>query len=345
MAIYLFATVASFIFNALLIVPFIDLLYRLKFQRAKQKTRDAFNRRTPIFDKFNAHKAGTPVGGGILLVATTFILFIFFTLLFIFFKIPITSNYQSVASEIKILLFTFVFFSFLGLYDDLAKIFLWRKTAFFGLRLRHKLIIEIILASIIAYWLFAELKVSFIHIPFLGVFELSYFYIIFAIFVIISFANAVNITDGLDGLSSGVMVICLAAFWAISGSILDTPLLVFIATWLGGLIAFLYFNIFPARLFLGDSGALSFGATLAVIGLISGKSFALLIIGGIFVLEITSSFIQLVGKKFLKRRILSVAPLHLLLRLRGWEEPKIVMRAWIISVMFALFGLMVALMK
>ncbi len=345
MAIYLFALFTSFVFNFTLIIPFINLLYQLKFQRASQITRDAFDKRTLIFDRFHKKKVGIPVGGGILLILTTLFMFVFFLFLFVVLGKEITSNYQSIISEVKILLFTFVSFAFLGLYDDLSKIFLWKDDSFFGLRLRHKLIIESLLALIISFWIYRELKVDIINIPFFGVYKISFFYILFSTFIIIAFANAVNITDGLDGLATGVLMIALLSFWVISRAILDTPLLVFIAVWLGGLIAFLYFNIYPARLFLGDTGALSFGATLAVIGLLLGKNFSLPIIGGIFVIEIFTSLIQLLSKKFLKKKAFAVAPFHLWLQLRGWEEPKIVMRAWLISVMLAVFGLMVAFMK
>jgi phospho-N-acetylmuramoyl-pentapeptide-transferase len=176
------------------------------------------------------------------------------------------------------------------------------------------------------------------------VIHLSWLYIPFATLIITAFANAFNITDGLDGLATGVLMISLAAFWIISASILDTPLSVFIALWIGGLLAFLYFNIYPARIFMGDVGALSFGATLAVVGLMLGKAPALVVIGGVFVIEVASSLIQLLGKKFLGRKILPVAPIHLWLQHRGWQEPKIVMRFWIISIIFAIFGLWIALL-
>lgn len=345
MSIYFFATFIAFIFNFALIVPFINFLYKRKMQRAKQRTRDVFNKPTPIFDKFNKHKAGTPTGGGILITLSTVFLFAFFMLLFVLFDQKIQSNYSSIISEIKIIIFTFVSFAFLGVYDDLNKIFFWHKQKFFGLRFRHKLIFEIILALIVSYWLFSELNISFINIPFFGVFDISYFYIIFAAFVIISFANAVNITDGLDGLASGILMIALASFWIIARTILDVPTSFFIGIWLGGLMAFLYFNIYPARLFLGDTGSLAFGATFAVIGLLLGKTFSLPIIGGIFVIEIASSLIQLLSKKFLRKKIFTVAPLHLWLQNKGWEEPKIVMRAWLISVMFAVLGLMIAFLR
>ncbi|MBI4226488.1 phospho-N-acetylmuramoyl-pentapeptide-transferase [Candidatus Roizmanbacteria bacterium] len=345
MSVYLFIVFISFILNFILIIPFINFLYKKKFQRVEQQTKDAFNKPTPIFDKFHQHKKGTPVGGGILLLTTT--VFIFFTFLFLFFLFSkkIIANYPSAIAEIKILLFTFLSFGFLGIYDDLNKIFLWQKDQFFGLRLRHKLIIEVFLALIISYWLLIDLKIDIIHIPFLGVFEISWSYVLFSTFVIVAFANAVNITDGLDGLASGILLFALSSFWVVSRSILDVPTSLFIAAWLGGLIAFLYFNIYPARIFLGDAGALSFGATFAVIGLILGKAFALPIIGGVFVIEIVSSLIQLLGKKFLGRKVFPVAPIHLWLQLKGWEEPKIVMRLWIIAILFSIFGLMVAFGK
>lgn len=345
MARYLFIFFISFLVNAITIVPFINLLYSLKFQRAKQTTRDVFNKLTPIFDKFHKDKAGTPVGGGLLIIINTVLLFFLTIFLMITTGFEIVSNYADILSEVKILLFTFIAFSFLGLYDDLKKIFFWRHEAFFGLRVRHKLIFEVILASIIAYFIFHDLQVSIINIPFFGVYDLSWLYIPFAAFVIVAFANAVNITDGLDGLASGVLTIALMAFWAVSVSILDTPLLVFIAIWLGGLVSFLYFNIHPARLFLGDTGALSFGATFAVIGLLLGKTFALPIIGGVFVVEVASTGLQLLSKKFLHRKLFPASPLHLWLQMRGWEEPKIVMRAWIATILLVMFGLMIAFLK
>jgi len=344
-SIYLFALIASFFINFTLIIPFIDFLYKMKFQRAGQKTKDIFDKPTPIFDKFNEHKKGTPVGGGILILAVTTFVFFLFIFLYWLFRQKILTNYPSIASEIKIVLFTFLSFGFLGLFDDLNKIFLWTKTQFFGLRVRHKFIIELILSLIISYWLFSDLKIEIMHVPFFGVFDLGYFYIIFSTFIILAFTNAVNITDGLDGLASGILTFSLIGFWIVSRTILDVPISLFIAAWLGGLLAFLYFNIWPARVMMGDTGALSFGATFAVIGLILGKSFALPIMGGVFVIEISSSLIQLLGKKFLKKKIFPVAPFHLYLQLKGWEEPKIVMRLWLISIIFVIFGLMIAFMK
>jgi phospho-N-acetylmuramoyl-pentapeptide-transferase len=338
------ALLFSWFISSIFYIPFIRLLYKWRFQRMKQKTLDAFDKRTPIFDKFHEKKAGTPVGGGLLIILVTTILFPTMLLLLRYFWTPITSVYPF-ASEIKIILFTFISFGLLGLLDDAKKTFMITGSNFFGLRLRHKLILEILLATIIAWWLFTELKISIFYIPFVGVLSLGWLFIPLVVFIIISFANAFNITDGLDGLASGLLMIALSAFWILSASILDTPLSVFIALWLGSILAFHYFNVHPARIFLGDVGSLSFGATLAVVALLLGKAPVLLVIGGIFVLEVTSSLLQLLAKKYLHRKIFAAAPFHLWLQYYGWPETKIVMRAWTVGIILAILGLWIALLR
>lgn len=345
MVFYLVTTLVSFLVHFILIVPFINLLYKIKFQRANQVTKDAFNKPTPIFDRFHKHKSGTPVGGGILIVILTSILFALSFWLFTTMKFELVSNYQNLVSEIKILLFTFISFALLGFYDDIFKILFLNKTKFFGIRLRHKLIIEVLLGILISYWLYTELKIDIINVPFFGVVELGAWYILFASFVIVAFANAVNITDGLDGLAGGTLMITLTGFWVVSSAIIDVPTSLFIAILLGGLLAFTYFNVNPARIIMGDTGALAFGAIFAVIGLILGKAFVLPIVGGIFVIEIVTSLLQLLSKKYFKRKLFPVAPLHLWLQLRGWEEPKIVMRFWIFAILCSLLGLMLAFIR
>jgi phospho-N-acetylmuramoyl-pentapeptide-transferase len=342
MGYFLGALVLSFVINSLVLIPFINMLYKFKLQRQKQYTKDAFNNPTPIFDKLNKNKKGIPIGGGLLIITTTTIIFILSLLIMYYFWIPITSNYNNTNSEVKILLFTFISYGVIGLYDDVKKIFFGKTDEFFGLRMKHKLILEIVLALLISFWLYSELKISIIHIPFIGVFDIGLFFIFFSTFVIISFTNAYNITDGLDGLAGGILMIALSAFWVISHSILDSPTTLFIAIWLGGIVAFLYFNVHPARIFLGDVGALAFGATYAVIGLMLGKTFSLIIIGGLFVIEIFTSFIQLLSKKFAGKKIFRVAPFHLWLQNRGWHESTIVTRAWLVSVMLAIIGLLFA---
>ncbi len=345
MELHLLTTLISFLVHFALIIPFINLLYRIKFQRADQKTVDAFNNPTPIFDKFHKHKKGTPVGGGILVVAVTVVIFVISLLVFAYMGVNITSNYNDINQEVRLLLFTFISFAFLGVYDDVHKMLFIKSHGFFGIRMRHKLVLEIILASIIAYWLYARLGISIIYVPYHGVVDIGMWYMVFAAFIIVAFANAVNITDGLDGLASTILMVALTCLWVIASSIIDVPTSLFIASWLGGLLAFMYFNVYPARIIMGDTGALSFGATFAVIGLILGKPFSLPIMGGVFVLEILSSFLQLSSKRIRGKKLFPVAPLHLWMQLRGWEEPKIVMRMMIFGILFSMFGLMLAFMQ
>ncbi|MCR4263502.1 MAG: phospho-N-acetylmuramoyl-pentapeptide-transferase [Candidatus Roizmanbacteria bacterium] len=340
--------IISFLVHSLFFVPYINLLYRIKFQRLEQRTKDAFGKLTPIFDRFHKKKAGVPVGGGLLIILVTLALYgiSFLTLYYLREWYPITSLYPQLIEEIKIILFTFIAFAIVGFYDDFRKTFLPKNQDFFGLRVRHKLILQLVISAISAYWLYTLLDISFIYVP-LVEWELpiGVWYVPFAAFVILAFANAFNISDGLDGLSSGVLVIALIAFWVISAGLLDTPLSVFIPLLLGGLIAFLYFNVYPARIILGDVGALSFGATFAVIGLMLGKPFTLVIIGGIYVVEAATSLLQLLWKRFYHKKLMPVAPLHLYLQYLGWEEPKIVMRLWLVGMMLAVFGLWLSLLR
>jgi len=328
-------TLLSLFVTGILIVPFIDFLYRIKLRRQKQKTLDVFDKPAILFDKFNAWKAGTPFGGGLLIILIVSVLSLWSYGIF-----EVDAKFW----EVFVILFTFFSFGLLGLYDDVKKLVM-AKGGFFGLRVRHKFIIQWILALIVASVLYFQLGYSFIFIRGVGLADLGFLYIVFAAFVIVSFTNAFNIADGLDGLASGLLLICLGAFLAISATALDQTLGIFIAVLMGSLTAFLYFNIYKARLWLGDVGSMSLGAILGVVGLLTGKTIALAVIGGFFVLEVGSSLIQILGKKFLHRRLLPVAPVHLYLLKRGWDEPKIVMRSWLFGFFFAVLGLYIAFIK
>lgn len=325
-------TISSFIITAILLVPFIDFLYRIRLRRNKQETRDMFMKRTPLFDKFNSWKVGTPFGGGVLII---FIVIIWTLWAFGIFNLHVNGW------ETFVLFFSFVSFGMLGFYDDIKKLTAG-KEGFFGLRFRHKFIIQWILAFIIASVFFLQLHYDFINIHGVGVVRIGVLFIPFAALVIVSFVNAFNITDGLDGLASGLLIICLIAFLIINSAQIDQPLGIFISILIGSVTAFLYFNIYKARIWLGDVGSLSLGAVLAVCGLLTGKALALAIIGGFFVVEAGSSLIQLLSKRILGRRAFPVAPFHLYLQKRGWEEPKIVMRAWLIGFFLAVVGIFIA---
>lgn len=321
----------SLFITFILIVPFIDFLYKIKLRRKKQKTVDIFNKPTPVFDKHNDWKAGTPFGGGLLIIAVVSLLSLWSYGIF---------NININPWELFVILFTFIGFGALGLYDDARKL-VSSKNAFFGLRFRHKFIIQWILALIIASVIHFQLGYSFVFIRGIGLTTIGILFIPFSAFMIVSFVNAFNITDGLDGLASGLFLICLLAFLAIATQV-DQSLAIFVAILIGSVAAFLYFNIYKARLWLGDVGSMSLGASLAVIGLLTGKTVALAVIGGVFVIEVASSLIQILGKRFLKRRLLPVAPIHLYLLQKGWGEPRVVMRAWLLGFFFAMLGLYIA---
>jgi phospho-N-acetylmuramoyl-pentapeptide-transferase len=324
-------SIISLVITGILLVPFIDFLYKIKLQK-KQNHRDIFNKRIRFFDKLSSWKVGTPFGGGLLIVFVVTLLTLWaYGLLHVKVKFW----------ELLVLLLTFVGFGALGFYDDVRKIFNINDGVF-GLKPVHKFIIQWILALIIGAIMYFQLGYSFVYVHWFGQVTLGIFYILFAAFTIVSFTNAVNISDGLDGLATGLLIICLVAFLAISGSTLDSFLSVFIATLLGSATAFLYFNIYKARLWLGDVGALSLGAVLAVIGLLTGKPISVALIGGVFVIEVGSSLLQILSRRFFGRRILPATPIHVYFVKRGWEEPKVVMRAWLLGVVFAILGLYIA---
>ncbi|HSW48167.1 MAG TPA: phospho-N-acetylmuramoyl-pentapeptide-transferase [Candidatus Saccharimonadales bacterium] len=324
--------ISSFVVTALLLVPFIDFLYRIKLRRVQQATRDMFNKRTPLFDKFNSWKVGTPFGGGLLIVLVVTVC--------TFWAYGVFGT-KFLPWEVFVLFFAFISFGILGFLDDFKKL-VGGSENLFGLRFRHKFVIQWILAFIIALVFYIQLHYDFVFIHGFGKLFLGMFFVPFAAFVIVAFVNAFNITDGLDGLASGLLLICLIAFLVINSASLDDSLGIFLAILIGSLTAFLYFNIYKARLWLGDVGSLSLGAVLAVTGLLTGRALTLVIIGGIFVVEVSFSLIQLLGKKFLGRKILSAAPMHLFLQNKGWEEPKIVMRLWLIGFILAVLGIFIS---
>ncbi len=329
----------SFIIHAFSIVPFVNFLYKLKFFKnktaiSKEKT-----------DEASSHirsKSRTPEGGGLLIIVITSLIFAFVMPLLKRLGFEITHVYP-ITEEINVLFFTFISFGILGLYDDIIKFFeLEREHGYTGLRTVYKFLIQIILGLIIGAMMYLNLGIDIIHIPFFGVIHFGFWFIPLAALLVVTFANSVNITDGMDGLASGLLMISMFGFLLLSTSILDTPLSIFIALWLGGLIAFLYFNVFPARLFLGDVGALAFGATFATVGLLTGKVLALIIIGLPFLVDGLSSVLQIFWVKVFHRRLFPIAPLHYLLLKIGWTEPKIVQRSWLVGIMLVIFGIWLA---
>lgn len=265
----------------------------------------------PFIDFLYHHRhQSPPTGGGLLIIIIVTLLYALLLPIMNQFGVYIT-HVLPISEEINILFFTFLSFGCLGLYAG-----------------KHKLIIEIILSLIISSLLFFNLKITILNFPYLGILHLGWLYIPIATLIILIFVRAFKTTDSFDGLSSGVLLISLLAFWIISVASLDTPLSTFIALWAGSLIAFLYFNIYPSRIRLGSVGALAFGATFAVVGLLLGKIIALIVIGGIFVVQALCNLFHI--------------SLPYILKAKGWEEPKIMMRTWLAAIILAIFGLWLA---
>ena len=324
----------AFVVTSIFMVPFIDLLFYLK-RRFEKKTLIKEKSETPIHDRLMKSDENTPSGGGILLILILSVLSIGYA----FFS----SSVDRVS--LLILLFTLLSFGSLGLVDDIRFIVIRRKGKFLGLGRRKMLVVQVVLALAISAMLFYLSGLNNLYIAGLGNFIIHAWYIPLAAFVIISFANAYNISDGLDGLSAGLLLICLFAFLALTSQALDLTLASFIGIWIGLLFSYLYFNVWPARIFLGDAGAFGFGATLAVVGLLTGKILALAIIGGMFVIIVSSSLLQILSKNLLKKKILPVLPIHMYFKYIGWEEPKIVTRLWLAQGLFAILGLWIALLS
>lgn len=326
----------SFLITALALVPFIDLLYYLKRHFGKDVVNEIVvkpNSETPIHDQLMKADFGTPHGGGVVIIPV--LVMISAAALF----------YMDGYLDKEFFLLSFVLFGFgaLGFIDDVRHITQRTAGKFKGIRTRIILPIQLTLALGVACAMYFGFGYSNIYLPIFGNIVLGLWYIPLAMLAIVSFANGVNISDGLDGLSTGLLTICLVAFLALASTVLDLTMGVFIGVWLGALIAYLYFNVYPARVYLGDAGAFGFGATLAVIGLLTGKILALWVIGGIYMIILLSSFIQIMSKRMFKRKIFPVAPIHMYFKHIGWPEPKIVMRFWLAGAMCAILGLWLGL--
>lgn len=326
--------ILSFSITGIFMVPFIDLLFFLK-RRFEKKEKYLKKSDTPIHDSLMKADEAIPSGGGILLI----LVLLFLSLGYAFFS----SSVDTVS--LKILIFTLLSFGSLGLINDIKLIFARRKGKFLGLGRLPLFFAQIILGLAIASMLYFMAGINNLYISGLGNFIISIWYIPLAAFIIVAFSNAYNISDGLDGLSAGLLLICLFAFLSLTSRFLDLTLASFIGIWIGALFAYLYFNVWPARIFLGDGGAFAFGATLAVVGLLTGKILALAIIGGMFVIIVASSLLQIISKKIFGKKILPVSPIHMYFKYMGWEEAKIVSRFWLAQGLFAIFGLWIALLS
>ncbi len=286
-------------------------------------------------------KSGTPTMGGLLILSSLLISTVFW------------ANLEN--KYILYLIFTTISFAFIGFLDDYKKLTKNKN----GMSARKKILLQLIVAGIIAYTMLTFMETTQeqqLIIPFFKdvVIDLGIFFIPFVMLVIISTSNAVNLTDGLDGLAIMPVVLvsgALGIFAYLSGNINFSEYLlipyikdsgeitIFIGALVGSGLGFLWFNTYPAQVFMGDVGALSLGAAVGLIAIIVRQEIVLVIMGGIFVIEALSVIIQVLSFKYRKKRVFLMAPFHHHFEQKGWAEPKVVVRFWIISFILILIGL------
>jgi phospho-N-acetylmuramoyl-pentapeptide-transferase len=268
-------------------------------------------------------KQGTPTMGGLLILVAAIVPYL------------VLSRKITVPSLLVILLM--VGAGLIGLADDLTKLM---KKRSLGLKARTKILAQAVLFSIVI-WLalrFAGVDTS-VMIPLLKTpLNLGPAYFIVAFLVIAGFSNAVNLTDGLDGLAAGTVSACILAYMGITLLRNEPDLSLLAASLVGACVGFLWFNTFPASVFMGDTGSLALGASLAGFSLVTGTELLVVLVGGIFVVEALSVVIQVISFRFFHRRVFLMTPIHHHFELKNWSETKIIVRFWIVSTIFAAAG-------
>lgn len=209
-----------------------------------------------------------------------------------------------------------------------------------GLMAHEKLFVQITLGILLGYWILAT-QGGYLWLPLIGTFNIGFFIIPFAVIALLGMTNAVNFTDGMDGLSAGIILINYVGFMFLAILLSKWDIAILAATTVGGILTYLYYNIPPARIQMGDIGSFSLGSLLTAIAFAIGKPMLLPIIGFPFVVEILSTIVQSTVRKVFGRRILKMAPLHHHFEMIGWSEEKVVMRFWIFSIFCTLLGIWV----
>jgi phospho-N-acetylmuramoyl-pentapeptide-transferase len=208
-----------------------------------------------------------------------------------------------------------------------------------GISATQKLLWQTVVAGVAAWQIQNTYEIDQLAVPFVGAVDIHPLaFILIAAFAIVATSNAVNITDGLDGLSGGTLIFAFVGYMIIAFTFGQPNLAELCALIIGALLAFLWFNVHPAQIFMGDSGSLALGATLAVTAVITGQVLLLPLIGLVFVLETGSVILQVASVKLRGRRIFKMSPLHHHFELIGWDEEKITLRFWIIGALAALVG-------
>ena len=229
-----------------------------------------------------------------------------------------------------------------GLIDDIINL-RGNGSGVSGLRSSLKFMMLTVVALIAAWFFYTKLGYTDLHVPFVGSIELGWVMVPLFVLAVISAGNAVNISDGLDGLAGGLLVMSFGAFGAIALLQGNFGIAGFCFTVIGALLAYLWFNIFPARFFMGDVGSFALGTSLGVVAMLTDALFLLPVIGIVFVAEAGSSLLQITSKKLFHKKIFLSAPVHHHLEAQGWPETKVTMRFWVISGVAAFIGILLAL--
>jgi phospho-N-acetylmuramoyl-pentapeptide-transferase len=295
------------------------LNFGLKFLKTLQKNGQPIREDGPI-SHFN--KAGTPTMGGIIFIPLIAILLL------------MISNGKS---EVLLLVVALLAFGAIGFFDDYNKI---NKNNSKGLSAKMRLFFEILIACILVFCIQDLKGNTSINIPFHTTIDLGWFYYPLASLAIIGSANATNLTDGLDGLLIGSVVIILTAFLLIM--IRDFPSLIemqlALSVIVGIALSFLWYNAYPAKIFMGDTGSLALGATIGLVAVLLGYELFLVVMGGLYVAEALSVILQVIYYKKTGRRVFLMAPLHHHFEKKGIAEPLLVVRLWIVHLLLVMFG-------
>ncbi|MFA6024216.1 MAG: phospho-N-acetylmuramoyl-pentapeptide-transferase [Candidatus Gracilibacteria bacterium] len=317
--------------------PLVRLLTRLKMgKNIRTVASDGGN--ADLYHALHHKKAGTPTMGGILIWGSALVTILLSRGLS---YLGIFEHSLLSRKETYLAIFTMGTVAVLGILDDLFNIKGWGKSK--GLNIKPKFFWLTVLALLGGLWFYYKLGYNEIHIPGVGDFVLGLWYIPLFVFIITATANSVNFTDGLDGLAGGLIIIAFGAYAGLSYAHGLMILSAFCAVIVGATLAFLWFNIPPARFYMGDTGSAALGATLGVIAMLTNTVLILPFIGFIFVIETLSIILQLSSKKLLKKKIFHIAPLHHHFEHLGWPESQVVMRFWIVGGLFATLGLLLGL--
>lgn len=321
-------SVIAFILAMMLTPMYTYLAYRHKFWK-KQRMTSTTGEKLEVFTKLHADKfkRNIPTMAGMIgIVAIA----------------AITGVLNLDRAETYLPLAALIGGGLVGLLDDIINL-RGQGTGVAGLRSELKFTMISVLALILGLWFYKNIGVDAVHLPFLGDWTLGWLIVPLFAFAVVATSNAVNISDGLDGLAGGLLTISFGTFGIIALLQGQVVLAGFCFTVVGALLSYLWFNIYPARFFMGDVGSFAFGTSLGVVAIMTNTLFLLPIIGIIFVVEAGSSLIQILSKKFFHHKVFLSAPLHHHLEAKGWPETKVTMRFWVIACIAGFLGVLLAL--